>query len=329
MNAKPRIAVVGYGAIGRHHARNLAEMESADFVGVVDPNAKERDAARSAGHRCFPSIESLLGRVDAAIVAVPTSLHHSISADLMNAGIAVLIEKPIASNLHEAQDLIAIAGRQSLPLMIGYVERFNPAVLTAQKIMQDGLIGMPLQVSTRRVGTMPPRVRDANVIVDIGVHDIDIVSFLLQSNIRLVGAQGGMALIEDRLDYATLTMDAAGVAATVSVNWITPVKIRDLMITGSAGFLQVDYLSQRAYFAPGRDFVVTESYEDFIAQYEEGQLLECPVTRQEPLRLELEKFVAVLNGAPYPKPEIALESLRIAMEATQIIERSMRVGAAS
>jgi UDP-N-acetylglucosamine 3-dehydrogenase len=328
MSAKLAIAVVGFGAIGRQHARNLANIEGVDFAGVVDPLPEARTSAESRGYRTFLSVEDLLKNpLDGAVVSVPTALHYPISLQLIDAGIGVLIEKPIAQTIEQGTQIIARSRSRGLPLMVGYVERFNPAVIAAQGLIRDGLVGTPLQVTTRRVGTWPARVRDANVIVDIGVHDIDLISFLLQTNLTLLDAQGGMAVFNDRIDYASLTMDAGGVAANALVNWVTPVKIRDMTITGLAGFLQVDYLRQQTHFAPGRDFVVTESYEDFITQYEEGVLLECPVVRREPLRLELEKFVSLLHGAECPDPEIALGSLRIALEATEMIESKLRLGA--
>lgn len=326
MNAKPRIAVVGFGAIGRHHARNLVQMDGVALAGVVDPLASVRESAEAHGYAAFGSIEELLRRpVDAAIVSVPTALHYPVALQLLDGGLPLLVEKPIASTIEHGLDLIVRSRRRGLPLMIGYVERFNPAILAAQRLIRDGLVGTPFHVLTRRVGAIPPRVQDANVIVDIGVHDIDIISFLLQTNVTLLGAQGGMAKMNDRVDYASLSLDADGIVANVVINWVTPVKIRDLTITGSAGYLQVDYLRQQTHFAPGRDFVPTESYEDILEQYEGGVLLECPVERREPLRLQLEKFAAVLHGAEYPDPEIALGSLRIALEATEMIERKLRV----
>lgn len=330
MSGKLTIAVVGFGSIGRHHARNLCALPDVDFAGVVDVADEARADAARLGYRTLSSVRELIAAgVDAAVVAVPTALHHAIALELLDAGIPLLLEKPIATTLEEGTEIIAAARRHELPLMIGYVERFNPAVLAAQRLMRDGLVGTPLHVATRRVGGMPIRITDANVIVDIGVHDIDIISFLVRSELRLVSAQGGMALSRDRVDYASLALDGGGVVAHATVNWVTPVKVRDLIITGSSGYLQVDYLAQRTHFAPGRDFVMTESYEDVIAQYEQGTLVEIPIERHEPLRLQLERFVAVLRGeAEAPDPRISLVSLRIALEATELIERALRVGAA-
>jgi len=322
-----RLVVVGFGSIGRHHARNLNDMALVDLVGVVDSSEAARSDAERLGYGLFSSCrEAIDAGIDGAIVAVPTSLHFDVAMELLSAGVPLLIEKPIASTLEQGTAILDLAQRQNLPVMVGYVERFNPAVLSAQRLMNDGLVGTPLHIATRRVGGMPIRITDANVIVDIGVHDIDIMSFLLQSELRLVSAQGGMSVLGDRVDYASLALEGGGVVGHATMNWVTPVKVRDLIITGSNGYLQVDYLRQKTYFAPGREFVITESYEAVLAQYEEGTLVEIPIDRHEPLRLELERFVAVLNRQlEPPDPRISLVSLRIALEATVAIERSVRV----
>ncbi|MDP9018471.1 MAG: Gfo/Idh/MocA family oxidoreductase, partial [Candidatus Eremiobacteraeota bacterium] len=294
---------------------------------IVDPSPTARHDAERLGYHAFASVGEILDRrITAAVLSVPTSLHYSMALELLGAGVALLIEKPIAATLAQGQEIIEQSRHRGLPIMVGYVERFNPAVIAAQRLLIDGLVGKPLHIASRRVGGMPMRITDANVIVDIGVHDIDIISFLLQTNLKLISAQGGMALSRDRVDYASLALQAGDVVAHATINWVTPVKVRDLIITGSNGYLQVDYLRQQTHFAPGRNFVTTESYEALIAQYEEGTLLEIPIERHEPLRLELERFVAILAGTEQaPDPEISLVSLQIALEATGMIERSLQV----
>ncbi|HEY4439444.1 MAG TPA: Gfo/Idh/MocA family oxidoreductase [Candidatus Elarobacter sp.] len=326
---KLKVAVVGFGSIGRHHARNLNAMPGVELCAVVDTSEAARADAAGLHYRTMATTGELIrAGADGAVIAVPTSEHYAVALDLLAAGIPLLVEKPIAPSIEQGAEIIDIAERRGLPLMVGYVERFNPAVIAAHRLMRDGLVGTPLHLATRRVGGMPIRITDANVIVDIGVHDLDVISFLLESELRLISAQGGMALIGDRVDYASLALDGAGVVAHATVNWVTPVKVRDLIITGSNGYLQVDYLRQSTHFAPGRDFHVTESYEAVVAQYEQGTLIDMPIDRQEPLRLELERFAAVLRGeTPAPDARVSLTSLRIALEATALIERSLRVEA--
>jgi UDP-N-acetylglucosamine 3-dehydrogenase len=269
--------------------------------------------------------ELITAGVDAAIIAVPTSMHEAVAGDFIDRKIALLVEKPLASTMEAAKRLMYRCARSKVPLMVGYVERYNPAVEAVLDFIRAGNIGRLISVSSRRVGVMPPRIRDANVLIDIGVHDIDIVALLTGARLNLISAQGGMALLEDRLDYASLLIDAGGCVATVEANWVTPVKVRELSITGTRGYCRVDYVTQDAWFAPGVEFAPTGDYEELVRTYKEGTLLRLPVVKREPLARELEVFVKGVRGAALPDPGIALASLRVAEEANALIAR----GAAS
>jgi predicted dehydrogenase len=185
-----------------------------------------------------------------------------------------------------------------------------------------GTLGKLISMNARRVGVMPPRIRDASVLIDIGVHDIDMAAFITGARLHLLCAQGGMAMLEDRLDFATLMLDAAGCVVSLEANWVTPVKVRELSITGTNGYCRVDYITQEAWFAPGRSFEPTGDFEALVKQYKQGTLLQLPVNRREPLARELEVFVSGIRGGPLPDPGIALASLRIAEEATAYINES-------
>jgi UDP-N-acetylglucosamine 3-dehydrogenase len=316
-----RVGVIGYGAIGRHHARVLARRDDVDFAGIVDPSPVARQAAEALGMRAFASTEALLATgLDAAVVAVPTSLHESVADPLFDRGCAVLVEKPLAQSLLAAKRLVARAERAGAALMVGYVERYNPAIEALRDFIADGCLGHIVNISARRVGALPPRVKDADVLVDIGVHDIDVVAFITGvRRIHLIAARGGMALLEDRLDHATMLLDAAGTVVTIETNWITPVKVRELSLTGTKGYCRVDYITQDAWFAPGRSFEPAATYEALVAQYAEGTLVKLPVVKQEPLARELDVFLNGVRGAALPDPHIALASLRLAEEASGAI----------
>jgi len=322
MAANVRIGVVGFGAIGRHHARNLAGMRDVTLVGVAETMPLAATQAEALGYRTFSSSRALIAQgLDGVVICVPTSLHEEVAADFIDAGVALLIEKPIAHTMESAKRLMARCQRAGLPLMVGYVERYNPAMTAIRDFVAGGNLGRLISMSARRVGVLPPRIRDASVLIDIGVHDIDMAAFITSSRLNLLCAQGGMAVLRDRLDFATLLLDAGGCIVSIEANWVTPVKVRELSITGTHGYCRVDYITQEAWFAPGVTFEPTGTYEELVKQYKEGTLISLPVQKREPLACELEVFVNGVRGGPLPNPGIALASLRIAEEATAYINR--------
>jgi predicted dehydrogenase len=321
-----RVGVAGFGSIGRHHARNLAAMPGVEVAAIADPSPDARAAAKELGYAAVDSVERLAALdIDAAIVAVPTSEHEAAAIPLIEARRALLIEKPLAGSLEAAKRILARVEAAGIPLMVGYVERYNPALEAIRDFIASGSLGELLSITARRVGALPPRIRDANVLIDIGVHDIDIVTFITGARrVHLLAARGGMAVLDDRLDYATMLLDAGGCVVTIEANWVTPVKVRELAITGTRGFCHVDYITQEAWFAPGRSFAPTATYEALVAQYREGTMIQLPVARAEPLARELQAFVNGVKGDPMPDPRIALASLRLAEEATAEIMASVR-----
>jgi len=317
-----RIGVVGYGSIGRHHARNLAAMPGVRFIGVAEPSAVAAAQAETAGHTVFTSARDLIAAgLDGAVISVPTSLHEEVASPFIEANVALLIEKPIAHTMDAAKRLMARCQRADIPLMVGYVERYNPAMTAVRDFVATGNLGRLISMSARRVGVLPPRIRDASVLIDIGVHDIDMAAFITGARLNLLCAQGGMAVLRDRLDFATLLLDAAGCVVSIEANWITPVKVRELSITGTHGYCRVDYITQEAWFAPGVSYEPTGDYDELVKQYKEGTLIALPVEKREPLACELDVFVKGIRGGPLPHPGIALASLRIAEEATDYINR--------
>ncbi len=324
-----RVGVVGYGAMGRHHARNLAAMPGVELVGIADMLPAARQFAEEQGIRAFASSKEIVALgVDAAVICVPTSLHENVATDFVDRDIAILVEKPLAHSMDSAKRIISHCRRRGVPLMVGYIERYNPAMEAVRDFVRAGNLGRPISMNARRVGILPPRIRDANVLIDIGVHDIDMVAMVTGSRLNLIAAQGGMAVLDDRLDFATLLINADGCVASIEANWITPVKIREFSITGTNGYCRVDYITQEAWFAPGQRFEPSGDFNALVQSYKDGTLVKLPVVPQEPLRRELEVFLAGVRGAALPDPGIALASLRIAEEATEMIGRNaLTIGA--
>jgi UDP-N-acetylglucosamine 3-dehydrogenase len=298
-------------------------MAGVTLVGVADSQESARADAATHGYATFRSLDQLLkAGVDGVVLAIPTALHVEAAMACIDAGCAVLVEKPIAMDSASGASIIEAARTRGLPLMVGYVERYNPAVVAVREFMLSGGLGEIFTISARRVGVMPARIRDANVLIDIGVHDIDLVAFLTGTELTLEAALGGRAVLEDRVDFASLALRAGRIAVDISSNWITPVKIRELFITGRNGLCHVDYMTQGARFAAAHEVGPLENFEAVVQQYVKGEFVELDVRKEEPLRRELQVFVEGLDGGVLPDPAISLQSLRIAEEATRVIEAS-------
>ena len=185
-----RIAVVGAGRMGQFHAKHLSQNRRAQLVGIVDTNAS---AGQSTARRCrtqaFQNIQDMLGKIDAAVIATPTPTHHQVGKLLLESGVSCLIEKPFASNLAEAEDLIALADRFNRVLQVGHIERFNPAVIEAARH-----IHAPQFIEVNRLGPYDPRVADIGVVMDLMIHDLDIVLFLVGEEVTRVEAFGAKVL---------------------------------------------------------------------------------------------------------------------------------------
>lgn len=294
------VAVVGAGNMGRHHARNYSRLEEADLRAVVDRDLDRAQAlADRFGAAAFAEVDELLREVPdlaAASVAVPTSLHAEVAGALLSAGRHVLVEKPIAPTVEEADRLIELATQNSVVLAVGHVERFNPAVRELKRLLDDGRLGTPLSLIARRVGLMPPQIRDANVIVDLAVHDIDIFCYLLDAESPdELYCNAGRAIATDRFDFADISIRFGSVSCFLQVNWVTPVKIRSLAFTGTEGYAQLEYVTQRLEYYPGAQTKEPDSFAELEALSEQSpELIEFQHT--EPLERELREFIAAARG---------------------------------
>ncbi len=298
-----RALVVGTGVMGRHHARVWSEMQGVDLAGVADLDAARANeiTARHGGtpfgdHRA--ALEAL--RPDLVSVCVPTSAHLAVARDALVAGAAVLVEKPVTGSIAGATELRETAARTGGVLACGYIERYNPAVRAARDIIASASIGQVTSLLVRRVGLMPSRITDTDVVRDLMVHDIDACRFLLGGAMpNAVTASGGAALLSDRIDHAEALLSFPGVGVMLQTNWITPVKVRGVIITGDRGYAEIDYLQQSVVIyrpraaSPDLEF---ENFAEFLAA-SEGYVAETiPVPRREPLVAELQAFVAAVRG---------------------------------
>lgn len=321
-----RVAVIGVGNMGRHHVRNYSEIENADLIAIADPNeelgrkmAEEHDCGYYADYREMVEKEKL----DAVTVVVPSKLHHEVGLFTLEHGLHTLMEKPIAMTKEESLDLIEAAKKNKVNLMIGHIERFNPGVIKLKEVIDRGRLGRVVSVIARRVGVMPPQIRDANVLVDLGVHDIDIISYLLGLYPDRITANGGKALLNHREDYAEIFLNYGDVNGIVQVNWVTPVRIRSLAVTGTEGYAELNYLTQKLTVYKSVYTKETDGFGEFLIRYGDPETEDIEVDREEPLKMEIESFLSsITSGTPVVTTgEDGLKALVSALQAGEDIAK--------
>ncbi len=306
MRAPLKVAVIGVGTMGRNHARVYAELPEAQLVAVVD--ADERLASQVAAHfgvRAYTDYTVMLERErpEAVSIVVPTALHEKAATVAMEADAHVLIEKPIAASVEEGQRIIERAHRLSRQLMVGHIVRFNPAIQALKKKLQAGDIGRIFQIVCRRVGPYPARIRDVGVVVDLATHDIDIMRFLTGLEPRRVFAETEQHIHTDHEDLMFgLLRFAGGLTGALDINWLTPTKVREILVLGDRGLFRVDDLTQDLYFyenahTNGDLWPALQT----LRGVSEGAMTRFALERYEPLRAELQAFIRTVRGeAPVP-----------------------------
>ena len=325
-----RAAVVGVGSMGRHHARNYADMKNVDLVAVCDPDeAAGKKIARQFNTKYYKDHKEMFEaeKPDLITIAAPTKWHHSIALEALKKRIHLLIEKPITFNIHEAEEIINEAKKAGVKVTVGHIERFNPAVIRLKELIREGRLGTIISIMARRAGTIPARIKDANVILDIGVHDIDLLNFILERQPINVYASGGRAVLKKLEDYADIFLeypsgdDGLKVTGHIQVNWLTPVKIRKLNVTGTKGYAVLNLTTQELVLFDTNYTQEFDSFKDFVGKFKESKGRLVKVNLREPLRVQLEKFIdcIVNNTDPVVRVEEALLALRTAVLATETI----------
>jgi UDP-N-acetylglucosamine 3-dehydrogenase len=301
-----RVGVVGVGVMGSNHARVFADLPGVKLVGIADPDRKQRDfVAGALGCGAFSDVEALLSDgVDAVTIAAPTHLHQELALGCIGRGVHVLVEKPIAPSVEEGRAIIAAARHARVALMVGHVERFNPTV----EAIKDAIRGEDiLSIAITRVGPFPPRMSNVGVVIDLAVHDIDLIRWFTESEIAEVQPQLSSAVAE-REDIALLQFrTASGVLAHINTNWLTPFKARNVTIATRNKYIMGDLLTRQVTECFG--FQPDGSY----------SMRHLSVGHAEPLRAELQAFVgAIRNGSePAVTGEEGVASLEIAIRCLE------------
>jgi len=317
-----RGAIVGLGMMGRHHARLLQTSSRVVFAGAVDPGGDRHCAVRDA-ELVYPSIDELLerGRPDFAVVAVPTDEHLGVARALAAAGVHILIEKPLAGSAAEAEEIIAGCQEAGIRAAVGHVERFNPALIELRRRTEEGQVGEVFLIGTERCGPFPDRVKDVGVVKDLATHDLDLVGWLGKSAIDVIAAQTVHKTGRTHEDLV-LAMGRlqTGLAFSITVDWLTPTKIRRMRILGDRGMLVADTLTSDLVFHENGH--VTSEWDSTQAMrgVAEGDSTRYALQRREPLLVELEAFCDLVLGDDSSAAVSLAEGLQTVRCAEKVLE---------
>lgn len=296
-----KLAVVGTGVMGRNHARAARELGILGAVFDLDGKAA-RDVAAQHGVRAHDSLDALArdGDVDAVVIATPTATHHPTAVRLLEAGKHVLVEKPIAGTVEEGRDLAARAKKAGRVLAVGHIERHNPVVLFTREALARGDFGDLITLSSRRVSNLPGRIRDVGCILDIGIHDVDVLRYVAGSEVERVYTSAGTFTKGIAFeDHASIILEfGSGVTGMLEVNWLTPMKVRQFSLTASKAYVNVDYIDQRAVISSS-SFGALDPANLYQVPLELNQRV-VALRKQEPLKLELEDFVRAAKTGERP-----------------------------
>ncbi|MBI2682897.1 MAG: Gfo/Idh/MocA family oxidoreductase [Acidobacteriales bacterium] len=330
---KIRIAVVGVGAFGRNHARVLAELQKqggpVELAGVCDADPERAaELAMEFKTQAFTALPQLIqkGKIHAACVAVPTVHHLEVAKTLMEAGVDVLIEKPLATALAEADDLIRVAHSKQRVAMVGHLERFNPAVRATA-----GLITQPMFFEVHRLSLFSPRALDVDVVLDLMIHDIDIVLSLVKSPVKEVRAVG-LPILSPRVDIGNVRLEFdSGCVANLTASRVSTERVRKLRFFQPRQYVSVDYAKQDVFAITVAPAILAggASPEQLAAAASLPGALPIPgvrlerleVVKEEPLRAELRAFLEAVHTRK--TPEISLEDGRRALAVALDITRAM------
>ena len=310
-SSKIRVAVVGAGKMGTYHAKLLGRTPGVDLVGVCDTNIwKAQLAAWQSNTVAVRDYKDVLARVDAVVVAVPTPLHHEVGKAALGAGAHVLIEKPLASTVDEAKELLALSQEKQLVLQVGHIERFNPAVLEAVKHIRD-----PRYITVERLGPYDPRTSHIGVVMDLMIHDLDILLTLVGSDVESLEALGAN-LLSDHEDIANVRVRfKTGCVADLTASRISMGKSRKLRAFQKDSYISLDY-GNTALKIYRKKTPVIKSLKDV-------EILNPKLTSVDPLKNEHNHFLDCIRHSrkPWPSGERGVEALKLALQISDELQR--------
>lgn len=316
---KIKIAVVGVGNMGANHVRVFKSLKNVSLTAICDTSVSRGKALSEATNtKFYTSVEELLEKeeLDGASIVVPTHLHREVALPFIKRGINVFIEKPIENNVKDAKRIVLEAQKRNVVASVGHIERYNPVIVKLEEYLREGELGEIVSISAKRVGIAPPTYGGVDVVTDLAIHDIDVVLGLTKKEPNFVIARGGSERGRKTIDFANILLGFDNFSCLFEANWITPIKIRSLTVTGTKGYVQVDYLGQTFKFYKRRKL----SYYSLVRSDYPSRGVK--IKKQEPLFLELKNFIDSIIGKDKPKVSVseALRSLVVAEKCVQSIK---------
>ena len=314
------VAVIGTGSMGKNHARIYSEMKDVNLVAVCDADMDcSKGIADKSNAKPYSNYKEMLKneKIDAISICVPTKLHKEVALEVIKNKVHILVEKPIATAAEEAKSIIDAAAKNKVKLMVGHIEIFNPVVQELKKRIEKNELGNILQVHCERLSLFPQRIIDVGVIVDLAIHEIYVLKYLIGSKVKRVYAETAQRFHSSNEDLIIGTIRFEnGILGIINANWLTPKKVRQIKVTGEKGMLVADYITQELYFYEKQ---FASKYADYKSQFKmgtEGKKAKIEVKASEPLKNELVEFIDSIKSdrSPSVAGKDGLEALDIAQK---------------
>lgn len=301
---KVKVGIIGVGYLGMQHARILSYLEEAELKGVADINFRKAvEIGNRHGVQYYQNYENMLDEIDAAIVATPTSEHFSISMKLLKEGKSVLVEKPITETIDQGEELVTMANKNGLILQTGHLERFNPAVEAIENLIKE-----PKFIEVQRLGSFSARSLDIDVVLDLMIHDLDIILALIRDDVKAIKSSG-IHVLSEKIDIANARLEfESGCIATLTASRVHQGKVRKLRIFEPTSYYSIDYIDQEV-----KVFALDGSQTDIKT---------LKIKKEEPLKKELESFFMCVRDKKTSKVsgEEGLRALKLAYRVLEDIE---------
>ncbi len=278
-----KTGVIGVGSMGVNHARVYSEISN--LVGVADPDERRgTEVAEKFSIQWFKDYKELLPHVDCVSIVVPTSMHKKVSEVVANSKVNLIVEKPLSGSSDESFDIISVSENNGVVLSVGHIERYNSVIKKVKQILDSKEFGEVISINARRFSSYPTRITDVGVLFDLSIHDVDIISYLLNDKVESVFANGGSIVNQDNEDHINLSLTfSKGKIGFCETNWLSPVKVRDINILTTTGIIYADYLDQKIR--------LTSNVDERLSNNNLPNVKEISVNYEEPLKTELIDFL--------------------------------------